>query len=102
MTENLIPDPRVLELLTPGSVSPGLLTLLHDDAPTKVILGAGAGTYAVVFIEETEGIYLSPEDRSPENIVARWDEVTGGDSRTQFDFGGLQTQAFAVRAATAE
>jgi len=102
MTENLIPDPKVLALLTPDSVSPGLLALVHDDAPTKVILGAGAGSYAAVFIEETEGIYLSPEERSPENIVARWDEVIKGDGRLQFDFGGLQTQTFAVRAATAE
>ncbi len=102
MTENLIPDPKVLELLTPDSVSPGLLALVHEDAPTKVILGAGAGSYAAVFIEETEGIYLSPEERSPENIVARWDEVIKGDGQIQFDFGGLQTQTFAVRAATAE
>jgi NAD(P)-dependent dehydrogenase (short-subunit alcohol dehydrogenase family) len=102
MTENLIPDPTVLGLLRPDSVSPGLLALVHEEAPTKVILGAGAGSYAVVFIEETEGIYLGPEERSPDNIVTRWDEVIKADGRIQFDFGGLQTQAFAVRAAAAE
>jgi NAD(P)-dependent dehydrogenase (short-subunit alcohol dehydrogenase family) len=102
MTENLIPDARALELLTPDSVSLGLLALVHDDAPTKVILGAGAGSYAVVSIEQTVGLYLSPENQSPENIVARWDEVTSAEGRIQFDYGGLQTQAFVVPAMGAE
>jgi NAD(P)-dependent dehydrogenase (short-subunit alcohol dehydrogenase family) len=102
MTENLIPDAQALELLTPDSVSPGLLALVHDDAPTKIILGAGAGSYAVVSIEQTAGIYLSLADQSPENIVARWDEVTSAEGRIQFDYGGLQTQAFVGPAMGAE
>jgi NAD(P)-dependent dehydrogenase (short-subunit alcohol dehydrogenase family) len=99
MTEALFPA-EVRELFTPDAVSPGLLALVHDDAPTKVILGAGGGGFATVSIEQTEGLYLGPEERTPENIVARWDEVTKSESRTQFDFGGLQTQAFAEQAVT--
>lgn len=100
MTENLIPDPAALELLAPEAVSPGLLALVHEDAPTKVILGAGAGSFAVVTVEETEGIYLAPADRTVENIVARWNEIAGG-SRRQFSFGGEQTQSFVTAAVTA-
>jgi len=98
MTEELFP-PEALELFTPDAVSPGLLALTHDDAPTKVILGAGGGGFAVVSIEETKGLYLLSEERTPENIVARWEEVTDSAGRSQFDFGGLQTQAFAEAAA---
>ncbi len=97
MTEALFPT-EALEMFAPEAVSPGLLALVHDGAPTKVILGAGGGGYATVSIEQTEGLYLAPEERTLENIVARWGEVTDGEGRTQFDFGGLQTQAFAERA----
>jgi len=97
MTEALFPA-EVRGLFTPDAVSPGLLALVHDDAPTKVILGAGGGGFATVSIEETEGLHLVPEERTPENIVARWDEVTKGEGRTQFDSGGLQTRAFAEQA----
>ena len=100
MTEALFPD-EVRDLFAPDAVSPGLLALVHEDAPTKVILGAGGGGFATVSIEETPGLYLVPDDRTPENIVARWDEVTSGADRVQFDFGGLQTQAFAQQAAAA-
>ncbi len=98
MTEALFPA-EAQELFAPDAVSPGLLALVHEDAPTKVILGAGGGGFATVSIEQTEGLYLSPEDRTTENIVARWDDVTNDAGRTQFDFGGLQTQAFAEQAA---
>ena len=98
MTGALFPD-EVRDLFVPDAVSPGLLALVHEDAPTKVILGAGGGGFATVSIEETPGLYLSPAERTPENIVARWDEVTSGAGRTQFDFGRLQTQAFAQQAA---
>jgi len=94
MTEALFPA-EAQELFAPDAVSPGLLALVHDDAPTKVILGAGGGGFAAVSIEQTEGLYLGPDERTPENLVARWDQVTSGDGRIQFEFGGLQTQTFA-------
>lgn len=98
MTEALFPA-EAQSLFAPEAVSPGLLALVHEDAPTKVILGAGGGGFATVSIEETPGLYLRPEERTPDNIVARWSEVTKGDGRVQFDSGGLQTQAFAAQAA---
>jgi hypothetical protein len=55
-----------------------------------------------VSIEQTAGLYLAPEDRTVENIVARWNEVTKAEGRTQFDFGGLQTEAFAAQAAASD
>jgi NAD(P)-dependent dehydrogenase (short-subunit alcohol dehydrogenase family) len=101
MTEALFPA-EAHELFTPEAVTPGLLALVHDDAPTKVILGAGGGGFGTVSIEQTEGLYLAAEDRTVESIVARWDEVTTAEGRTQFDFGALQTQAFAEQAAASE
>jgi NAD(P)-dependent dehydrogenase (short-subunit alcohol dehydrogenase family) len=42
MTENLLP-PDAAELLAPEAVTPGLLYLVSENAPSRVILGAGRG-----------------------------------------------------------
>src|SRR5439155_5908566 len=39
MTENLMPEP-VLKLLEPGAVTPALLALVAEDAPSRAILCA--------------------------------------------------------------
>jgi NAD(P)-dependent dehydrogenase (short-subunit alcohol dehydrogenase family) len=44
MTKNLMPD-SALELLRPEAVTPGLLALVAEDAPTRAILCAGAGAF---------------------------------------------------------
>lgn len=87
MTENLIPA-KVLELMTVESVTAGLLALVAEEAPSRLILCAGAGGYAATRIFETDGIYLAPEDQTPENILSRMDEIT--DQKTQ----KMLTQAF--------
>src|SRR5689334_16534675 len=56
MTEDLIP-PDALALMTPESITPGLLYLVSEDAPSRVILCAGAGGFARTLIYETEGIH---------------------------------------------
>jgi NAD(P)-dependent dehydrogenase (short-subunit alcohol dehydrogenase family) len=44
MTEGVLP-PAALARLTPERVSPGLIALVGDDAPTRMILLAGAGSF---------------------------------------------------------
>jgi len=51
MTEGLIPE-KAFELLTPETVTPAVLYLVSEDAPSKTILCAGAGAYAVRFRRE--------------------------------------------------
>ena len=43
MTEGLL-SPVAAELMTPESVTPGVLFLVSEDAPSRVILGAGAAS----------------------------------------------------------
>ena len=57
MTEGLIDD-KVFALLTPETVTPAVLFLVSDEAPTRAILAAGAGAFAVAKIVETEGMWL--------------------------------------------
>src|SRR5271166_5623643 len=57
MTENLMP-PNVLEMLKPEYVTPGVMYLVSEEAPTGVILTAAAGVFAAAQIEETDGVFL--------------------------------------------
>ena len=69
MTEGLLP-PDMLALLTPESVVPALLVLTHDNAPTRVILNAGAGTFAATHISLTPGVHLGTGADVDEQLAA--------------------------------
>src|SRR5512147_2415773 len=69
MTEGLFPA-AVAALATPESITPGLLFLVSADAPSRVMLCAGAGTFARTLITETVGVHFPEADRTPENIAA--------------------------------
>ena len=97
MTEGLIPD-HALALLTPESVSPGVLYLVGEDAPSRTILAAGAGGYAVTKIYETEGISLPPGQQTPENIAARFDEIADPEGQVEIEEGSAQTVKFVTKA----
>jgi len=75
MTDGLI-DAETAAILSPESTSPGALFLVSEQAPTKTILGAGAGVFAVARMEESTGFYLPVEDRSPEAIAEHWAEIS--------------------------
>jgi NAD(P)-dependent dehydrogenase (short-subunit alcohol dehydrogenase family) len=57
MTEQLMPE-AVLKLLQPEAVTPGLLALVAEDAPTRAILCAGAGAFSRAHVTLTEGIFV--------------------------------------------
>lgn len=59
-----------LRLLAPHKVSPGLLMLVCDDAPTRTILCAGAGSFAQANVTLTRGVFLGNEDDTPEQLMA--------------------------------
>jgi len=74
MMEGILP-PEQLALLRPELVSPAVLALVCDDAPTRTILCAGAGSFEAANITLTEGVHLTGEP-SAEALVARLAEVT--------------------------
>lgn len=97
MTEGLIP-PEALKLLTPESVSVGLVALVHDEAPNRTILCAGAGGYARTVIYETDGVYLAPEDQTPENVMAALDQINDPTGQVEFTQGFHQSEKFVKKA----
>jgi NAD(P)-dependent dehydrogenase (short-subunit alcohol dehydrogenase family) len=74
MLEGLLPREK-LDILQPASVSPGLLVLVADDAPTRAILCAGAGSFEAAHVTLTPGIYLGEGPDAPEKIVASWSKI---------------------------
>ena len=75
MTSDIMP-PQVLELLTPESVTPGLLYLASEDAPTRAILCAGAGVFAASHVTLTNGVLIGNGPDAPEQVAARFAEIT--------------------------
>jgi NAD(P)-dependent dehydrogenase (short-subunit alcohol dehydrogenase family) len=93
MTENLMP-PNVLEMLKPEYVTPGVVFLASEDAPTGVILSAGAGVFAVARIVETEGVYLGEAGLSVEEVRDNWDRISDPAGQQAYQTGGEQTGKF--------
>jgi NAD(P)-dependent dehydrogenase (short-subunit alcohol dehydrogenase family) len=100
MTEDLIP-PEALALMIPDSITPGLLYLVSDDAPSRVILCAGTGGFARTLIYETEGIHIPVDQRTPEEIAARFDEISDPSHQKMLTGAFQQTNKFVEAAARA-
>ena len=76
MTEDLMPG-DVLDQIKPEYVTPAVTYMVSEDAPTGVIIAAGAGVFSRVMVHETTGIYLGTgEDMTAENIEANWDQIS--------------------------
>ncbi|MBA6413124.1 SDR family NAD(P)-dependent oxidoreductase [Parahaliea sp. F7430] len=90
MTEGLLPD-KAFELLTPETVTPAVLYLVSEDAPNRTILCAGAGGFSVAKIVETDSVWLSPEEQTPEGIAAHWSQINNDDTLRELKGGFEQS-----------
>lgn len=70
MTENILP-PEALARLVPERVSPGLLPLVSDDAPSRMILLAGAGSFECAHITMTQGVHIEDLASSGEQLCGQ-------------------------------
>jgi NAD(P)-dependent dehydrogenase (short-subunit alcohol dehydrogenase family) len=93
MTENLMP-PAVLEKLKPEYVTPGVVYLASEEAPTGAILTAGAGAFALSRIYETEGVYLGEGGLSVEEIRDNWSKISDPEGQQAYVNGGEQSGKF--------
>jgi NAD(P)-dependent dehydrogenase (short-subunit alcohol dehydrogenase family) len=98
MTKGLFPE-AVFELMTAESVSPAVVFLSGPDAPSRKVLSAGGGSFAVFKGFETEGISLAPENVSAEGIAAAWDAINAENKMRELGTGFEQPTKFAMQAA---
>ena len=75
MTENLMPE-AVLNLLRPETVTPGLLALVAEDAPTRAILCAGAGAFERAHVTLTPGVFIGLPEDAAEQVAAQFDAIS--------------------------
>src|SRR3954465_3265712 len=69
MTEDIFPA-DLLEMFKPELVAPAALFLVSEDAPTNVILGAGAGVVQAAHVTLTRGVKL--DEPTPEAVAANF------------------------------
>tara|TARA_R100001086_G_scaffold198885_1_gene115177 strand:+ start:764 stop:1648 length:885 start_codon:yes stop_codon:yes gene_type:complete len=74
MMEGVLPEQQLC-LLRPEYVSPAMLALVREDAPTRTILCAGAKGVEAAHISMTKGIHIADEDQMPEAVVSNWDQI---------------------------
>jgi NAD(P)-dependent dehydrogenase (short-subunit alcohol dehydrogenase family) len=91
MTDGLL-TPDVLARLAPELVSPGLLALVGDDAPSRAILCAGAGHFARAYVTLTDGVQIGASPDAGEQVVERWREI--GDRKGEIvpEYGFAQAE----------
>ena len=64
-----------LDLLMPHRVSPGVLVLVADGAPTETILCAGAGSFESANVTLTQGAHLDGGPAAADQLVRQWGKI---------------------------
>lgn len=91
MTEGVL-APDALVRLAPEAVSPGLLALVGEDAPTRAILCAGAGHFASAHVTLTDGVFIGDGGDAGERLVAVWDRVVDREGEVVPAYGFAQAE----------
>jgi len=74
MTQDIFPE-TAFAAFTPESVAPAAVFLVSDDAPSNVIVGAGAGVFQAAYVTLTRGIRLGGEDLNAEGVAGHWARI---------------------------
>ncbi len=88
-----IPE-ELLNLLQPDLVTPGVVYLVSEDAPSGAILTAGAGVFSVAAIYETDGVNLKDGGITAEEVRDNWSRITDTKGMEHYEQGGAQTAKF--------
>ena len=100
MTEDILP-PAMMDVMTAESVTAGALVLCDGNAPTRTILCAGAGGYAVANMYETDGIFLPVDQQNPDIVRENWSEIADTKNHEALESGMKQTEKFVTKAMAA-
>jgi len=98
MTEDIFPT-ELFDLFAPEAVSPGIVFLSGPDAPSRKIMTAAAGSYAVCKIYETEGLNFTPAELTAEAVAEAWSKIDNPDQQRELQAGGEQSMKFGKQAA---
>ena len=91
MTAGVLPE-ESLRALDPALVSPALLALAGEDAPTRAIVCAGAGHFARAHVTLTEGRHLGAGVDAGERLIAQWQAVSDPVAQIVPEYGFTQAE----------
>jgi NAD(P)-dependent dehydrogenase (short-subunit alcohol dehydrogenase family) len=78
MTEGLLSE-TMLAALKPEAVTPAVVFMASDDAPTRKIICAGAGSFETANITLTQGVFVGTHANTADDLAARFSEVSDRD-----------------------
>ncbi len=81
-----------LTRLDPALVSPALLPLVVEDAPTRAIVCAGAGHFARAYVTLTAGEYIGGGPEAGNRLRQAWDAVSDQGGAIVPDYGFTQAE----------
>jgi NAD(P)-dependent dehydrogenase (short-subunit alcohol dehydrogenase family) len=91
MTEDIFPE-EAFQAFSPESVVPAALYLVSEQAPTNMIVGAGAGVYQGAWVTMNEGVLLPPAQQTVEAFADAWDRISNRASDAPLATGIEQAQ----------
>jgi NAD(P)-dependent dehydrogenase (short-subunit alcohol dehydrogenase family) len=91
MTEGIL-NQASLEKLDPALVSPALLALVGEDAPTRAIVCAGAGHFARAHVTLTQGRYIGGGDDAADRVIEQWDAIGDRTGEIVPEYGFAQAE----------
>jgi NAD(P)-dependent dehydrogenase (short-subunit alcohol dehydrogenase family) len=80
----------MLEALKPEAVSTAVVFMASDDAPTRKIICAGAGSFESANITLTQGIFIGTGDHAADTLATRFGEVCDRDQEVVPQSGSEQ------------
>ena len=89
MTEDIFPA-EMLGLFDPENVVPAALYLVSEEAPTNMIVGAGAGVVQAAYVTLTPGYALPEGRRTVEEVAANWERIIDRSDETVPQSGAEQ------------
>ena len=84
-------------MFAPEFVTPAVVFLASEDAPTGVIVTAGAGTFSKAEIIESQGVYLGEGGVDADEVAANWGKISDMTGAKPYFQGGEQTGKFIER-----
>ena len=97
MTQGVLSE-QSLAALDPEYVSPGLLALVGDAAPTRAILCAGAGHFASAEIMLSRGIFIGSDADAGARLTDQWPSVVAREEAIAPAYGFMQAEREVVSA----
>ena len=92
MTENLMP-PEMVAALKPEYVTPAVVFLASEDAPTGCVISAAAGAFSSAQIVESTGMNIG-HGATADDVAANWGKISDFTGAKHFTMGGEHSAHF--------